>query len=151
MNTKSIPTATRLQPLMQHPGIRAWTGTPVLSKQSLMFPIFITDEEFAVEPIESLPGQSRWGPGKVVEAIAPLVQRGLSAVLLFGVPSPDLEKDPHGTLALDPHTPVVRALKLLSSAFPNLVLAVDVCLCAYTSHGHCGSYVPFYFLLSSLI
>ncbi|KAK8389724.1 hypothetical protein O3P69_009014 [Scylla paramamosain] len=102
-----------------------------------MYPIFIVDEPDAVQPISSLPGVSRYGVNKLVDALTPLVQNGLSSVLLFGVPT-NMPKDKTGTSADTPDTPVIVAIRLLREAFPNLVVACDVCLCAYTDHGHCG-------------
>jgi porphobilinogen synthase len=102
-----------------------------------MYPIFVTDEPDARVEISSLPGQCRWGLNRLKEFLEPLVAKGLTSVLLFGVPVVS-KKDIRASLADDPTSTVVPAIKLLREHFPNLFIAVDVCLCEYTSHGHCG-------------
>ncbi|KAI0062190.1 tetrapyrrole biosynthesis porphobilinogen synthase [Artomyces pyxidatus] len=103
----------------------------------LMYPIFITDDPSAQVEIPSLPGQCRWGVDRLEEFIGPLVKKGLKSVILFGVPL-SCEKDGRGTPADDPNGPVILAIKKLRQLFPSLYIATDVCLCEYTSHGHCG-------------
>lgn len=102
-----------------------------------MYPIFVHDHPDVVTSIPTLPGQKRWGLNLLEEFVGSLVAKGLRSVILFGVPE-NLEKDETGKHADSDETPVVQALKLLSAKFPNLLLAADVCLCEYTSHGHCG-------------
>ena len=84
-----------------------------------------------------MPNQHRWGVNRLEEFLAPLVRQGLSSVMLFGVPVLK-EKDPEGGLADDPTGPVIAAIQKLRQLFPTLYIAADVCLCEYTSHGHCG-------------
>ena len=103
----------------------------------LMYPIFITDNPTSCVDIPSLPGQCRWGIDRLESFIGPLVQKGLRSVILFGVPF-KCEKDARGTPADDPQGPVILAIKKLRVLFPTLFIATDVCLCEYTSHGHCG-------------
>lgn len=103
----------------------------------LMYPIFITDDPPACVEIPSLPGQCRWGVDRLEGFIGPLVQKGLKSVILFGVPL-KCEKDGRGTPADDSQGPVILAIKRLRALFPTLFVATDVCLCEYTSHGHCG-------------
>jgi len=69
--------------------------------------------------------------------LAPLVAKGLRSVLIFGVLT-KTEKDANGTCALSDTSPVIRSVRLLRKSFPDLYIACDVCLCAYTNHGHCG-------------
>lgn len=106
-----------------------------------MYPIFITDDPDAEVDIPSLPGQKRWGVDKLDGFLAPLVKKGLRSVILFGVPL-KCEKDERGTPADDPSGPVIQAIKRISTLFPSLYIATDVCLCEYTSHGHCGLLHP---------
>jgi porphobilinogen synthase len=127
----------RLHPGYHHPVARAWfdTTTPELAR--LMYPVFITDSsDQAQEAIGSLPGQSRWGVASVVEGLRPLVEQGLRSVLLFGTVKQG--KDANASPADAATNPVVRAIPRLREAFPNLLIATDVCLCAYTHHGHCA-------------
>ncbi|KAK0212796.1 hypothetical protein DFS33DRAFT_1392227 [Desarmillaria ectypa] len=126
-----------LQGGYHHPLPRSWQGRRQLTKSMLMYPIFITDEPDASDVIESLPGQKRWGVNKLEEFLGPLVKKGLQSVILFGVPMKCI-KDGRGTPADDPTGPVILAIKKLRELFPALYIACDVCLCEYTSHGHCG-------------
>lgn len=103
----------------------------------LMYPIFVTDDPTSRVEIPSLPGQCRWGVDRLEGFIGPLVQKGLRSVILFGVPL-NCEKDMRGTPADDHQGPVILAIKKLRALFPALFIATDVCLCEYTSHGHCG-------------
>ncbi|CAL4111662.1 unnamed protein product, partial [Meganyctiphanes norvegica] len=118
--------------------LRRWQSSNTeLHPWNFMYPIFVVDEPDAEQPVASLPGVSRYGINKLVEAVRPLIKNGLSSVLLFGVPMYML-KDERGSSADKPNTPTILAVKLLRQHFPDLVVACDVCLCAYTSHGHCG-------------
>ncbi|KAF9565557.1 tetrapyrrole biosynthesis, porphobilinogen synthase [Agrocybe pediades] len=120
-----------------HPLSRKWQAKQQLTKSMFMYPIFITDDADASVEIPTLPGQRRWGVNKLVEFIGPLVKKGLESVILFGVPL-SCVKDGRGTPADDESGPVILAIKKLRSLYPSLYIAVDVCLCEYTDHGHCG-------------
>src|ERR1700759_1627336 len=104
----------------------------------LIYPLFISDQPDEETPIPSLPNQKRMGLNRLVPFLEPLVQKGLKSVILFGVPVAPGVKDPEGTAADDPKGPVIQAIKLLRRRFRDLFLVADVCLCEYTSHGHCG-------------
>lgn len=118
--------------------LRRWQSTNTeLHPWNFMYPIFVIDEPDAEQAVASLPGVSRYGVNKLIEAVRPLVKNGLSSVLLFGVPM-NMPKDERGSSADTANTPTILAVKLLRQHFPDLVIACDVCLCAYTSHGHCG-------------
>nr|KAG5710502.1 hypothetical protein BaRGS_013148 [Batillaria attramentaria] len=84
-----------------------------------------------------MPGICRYGVNRLREALSPLVDKGLKSVLIFGVPG-KVEKDNRGSAADDESGPVIQAVKKLRALFPGLLIACDVCLCPYTSHGHCG-------------
>ncbi|KAK0527161.1 Aminolevulinate dehydratase [Tilletia horrida] len=125
-----------------HPLTRALQSqSKSLTKDMFMYPIFITDDPDAAIPLASMPGQCRWGVNRLEGFLGPLVKKGLKSVILFGVPT-KTPKDDRGSLADDPSTPVILALQKLRSLFPSLYLATDVCLCEYTSHGHCGILHP---------
>lgn len=104
----------------------------------LIYPLFITDNPDEEQAIPSLPGQKRMGLNRVVPFLQPLVAKGLRSVILFGVPLAPSAKDTLGTAADDPAGPVISATRLLRRTFPHLFIVCDVCLCEYTSHGHCG-------------
>ncbi|KAK4054619.1 Aminolevulinate dehydratase [Microbotryomycetes sp. JL221] len=120
-----------------HPLLRALQAERHLTKDMLMYPIFITDEPDAEIVIKSLPGQKRWGINKLKGFLEPLVAKGLKSVILFGVPV-KMKKDSRGSPADHPETPVILATNLIKKEFPDVVIACDVCLCEYTDHGHCG-------------
>jgi len=104
----------------------------------LIYPLFITDNPDEETLIPSLPGQYRRGINKLAAFLEPLLARGLKSVILFGVPLAANAKDTFGTAADDPSGPVILAIRLLRRRFPSLFISADVCLCEYTSHGHCG-------------
>ncbi|KAJ2801446.1 Aminolevulinate dehydratase [Coemansia guatemalensis] len=124
-----------------HPAQRPWQAERTLTKSALMYPIFVTHEQDSLTPIPSMPNQCRVGVNRLEEVVGPLVAKGLQSVMLFGVPD-DFVKDAFGTAADDPNGPVIQATRLLKSKFPGLLVACDVCLCEYTSHGHCGHLYP---------
>ncbi|CAL9732110.1 delta-aminolevulinic acid dehydratase [Monosporozyma unispora] len=121
-----------------HPLLREWQSERQLHKNMLIFPIFISDQPDDETAIESLPNIKRFGVNKIVDYLKPLVAKGLRSVIIFGVPLKPNSKDPVGTAADDPAGPVIQGIKLLKEAFPDLYIICDVCLCEYTSHGHCG-------------
>lgn len=104
----------------------------------LIYPLFITDNPDEETPIPSLPNQSRRGLNRIVPFLTPLVEKGLRSVILFGVPLHPSAKDALGTSADDPEGPVIQSIQLIRARFPSLYIVCDVCLCEYTSHGHCG-------------
>ncbi len=129
-----------LHPGYGHDVLRRWQTSGGLDAARLVYPLFVTDRPGAREPIAAMPGQYRWGMDRVEEAVADLVDAGLRSVLLFGVPGGG--KDACGSGADAPEAPVPVALRALRHAFPELLRMADVCLCAYTDHGHCGLLRP---------
>ena len=121
-----------------HPLARSWQAERQLTKSMLIYPLFISDQADEETLIPSLPNQHRRGINKVVPFLEPLLQKGLKSVILFGVPVVAGAKDALGTAADDPKGPVIQTIRLLRRAFPQLFIVADVCLCEYTSHGHCG-------------
>ncbi|CCE62548.1 hypothetical protein TPHA_0C03980 [Tetrapisispora phaffii CBS 4417] len=121
-----------------HPLLREWQNERQLTTNMLIFPIFLSDIEDDETAIDSLPNIKRFGVNKIVAYLKPLVEKGLRSVILFGVPLKEGAKDAYGTNADDPNGPVIQGIKILKKNFPNLYIICDVCLCEYTSHGHCG-------------
>lgn len=130
--------ASQLHGGYSHPLARSWQAERQLTKSMLIWPLFITDNPDEETIIPSLPGQHRRGLNKLVPCLRPLIAKGLKSVILFGVPLDPSAKDSLGTSADDPKGPVIAAIRLLRKAFPSLFIVADVCLCEYTSHGHCG-------------
>ncbi|CAA9997747.1 unnamed protein product [Nesidiocoris tenuis] len=123
---------------LHHPLLREWNSPGQdISPASLMLPIFLLEDDKGQEEIASMPGVYRWGVSSLVKYLRELVGKGLRSVLLFGVVS-NMPKDDSGTSADSADNPTIKALPVLVKAFPELLIACDVCLCPYTSHGHCG-------------
>jgi len=121
-----------------HPLARSWQAERQLTKSMLIYPLFITDNPDDMILVPSLPGQHQLGLNKLVPFLEPLIRKGLRSVILFGVPMKPGSKDALGSAADDPEGPVIQAIRLLRRRFPQLFICTDVCLCEYTSHGHCG-------------
>lgn len=101
----------------------------------LIAPIFVVGGEGRREPVEVMPGVERFSPDLAAIEAAELEALGVAGVLLFGVPD---DKDEIGSSAWDPDGPVQRATELIKNLTSELTVVTDVCLCAYTTHGHCG-------------
>ncbi|KAF5487100.1 Delta-aminolevulinic acid dehydratase [Colletotrichum siamense] len=121
-----------------HPLARSWQAERQLTKSMLIYPLFISDQDDEEVLIPSLPGQYRRGINKTMAWLEALVRKGLGSVMLFGVPVRPGSKDALGTSADDPEGPVIRSIRAIRQRFPQLFICADVCLCEYTSHGHCG-------------
>ncbi|KAH3901678.1 probable Delta-aminolevulinic acid dehydratase [Saccharomycodes ludwigii] len=121
-----------------HPLLREWQNERQLTKNMFIFPIFISDDPEEECDIPSLPNIKRFGVNKIVPYLKPLVAKGLRSVIIFGVPLKEGVKDESGSAADDPEGPVIQCIKKLRKEIPELYLIADVCLCEYTSHGHCG-------------
>jgi len=102
---------------------------------SLIYPLFIIKGEKKKEPINSMPGIFRMSSDILLKEIEELKALGINRVLLFGIPD---KKDDDATEAYKDNNIISEAVKLIKSNFPNMNVMTDVCLCAYTSHGHCG-------------
>lgn len=103
--------------------------------KDLIYPLFIKDGKGIRDQIPSMPGIYRFSPNTVVREAKEIVKQGIRIVLLFGVPD---KKDRDGSDAYKTDSIVARAVRNLKRDFPGLIVITDVCLCAYTSHGHCG-------------
>jgi porphobilinogen synthase len=123
---------TRLRRLRRTGALRDLVRETTLSVDDLVMPLFVAPEAL---PNERLPGLARHTVESVVREVEELVRLGVPAVLLFGIPE---EKDEEGSGAWIDDGIVQQALRALRPRFPELVLMTDVCLCEYTSHGHCG-------------
>jgi porphobilinogen synthase len=104
-----------------------------------MYPIFVVPGKGVKRPIASLAGQHHLSPDAAAELARGFRADGGRALILFGLPD---RKDETGSPGADPDGPVQRAIREIKSAVPDLLVATDVCLCEYTSHGHCGVLAP---------
>jgi len=127
--------ATRLRRLRRTGRLRSLVRETRLDLGDFVMPLFACPGEGVVRELEGLAGIAQRSVDTLVEEAETLVALGVSAVLLFGIPE---EKDEEGSGAYDEDGIVQRTLQELRARFPELVLATDVCLCEYTSHGHCG-------------
>ena len=127
----------RLRRLRRTPGLRRLFDRPLPGPGRLVWPVFVVPGAGRCEPIDAMPGQFRYGADRLVDALAAPVRGGLGGVLLFGVPGPE-GKDGCGSAAADGAGVVQQAVREVKRAYPGLPVFTDVCLCAYTEHGHCG-------------
>ncbi|OJA16111.1 hypothetical protein AZE42_10419 [Rhizopogon vesiculosus] len=130
-----------LQGGYQHPVSRSWQSRCELTKSMFMYPILISDDPDSNVDVPSLPGQRRWGVNTLEDFLSPIIQKGLKSVFILGTPT-KVEKDSQASAADDPNSPVILAIQKLRELFPSLYIAVDVCLCHYNIHGHCGFLHP---------
>ena len=128
---------TRLRRLRRTPLLRRMFDSPLPGPEKFMWPVFVKEGQGVCEPIEAMPGQSRLSPDRLVAEVERVARMGVSSVLVFGL-AEKAQKDGAGTFAYDDKGAVQKAVRLLRREFPDLVIATDVCVCAYTTHGHCG-------------
>lgn len=129
--------SVRLRRLRTSDALRRMVRETSLGPEHLIAPIFVTDGEGVREPIGSMPGIGRVSVDGVAAIADELVLRGIPAVILFGVPDPG-RKDEEGTESFSPDGAVQRAVRALKFHAPQLIVITDVCMCEYTTHGHCG-------------
>ena len=127
--------ATRLRRLRRTEALRSLVRETRLGLDDVVAPLFACPGEGVVRPVEGLPGIAQRSVDEVAREGAELQRLGVRAALLFGIPE---EKDEEGSGAWDDDGIVQRALRALRAEAPGLTLVTDVCLCEYTSHGHCG-------------
>lgn len=101
----------------------------------LIYPLFVVSGKNKALPVHSMPGVFKLSLDRIIKQLDILVKHGLEYILLFGVPE---IKHWHGNCAYQENNLVAQSVKSIKNSFPNLKVITDVCLCAYTSHGHCG-------------
>ncbi len=128
---------TRMRRLRSSAGLRGLVRETDLRAGQLVLPLFVSSGADAAprEPIESMPGVERLGLSAAIEEARMAAELGLGAVMLFGIPA---AKDEHGSGAWDEEGVVQLAVRAIRNAVPDLLVLTDVCLCEYTTHGHCG-------------
>ncbi len=130
----TFPTV-RMRRTRQNERLRSLVRETHLTVEQLIYPLFIAEDIDEPREISSMPGIMQWPLeylGREAERVAGL---GVPAVLLFGIPS---EKDEAGSQAYAAQGIIQQAIRLLKAEMPDLLVMTDVCLCEYTSHGHCG-------------
>ena len=133
---------TRMRRLRATAGLRGLVRETDVRADQLVLPLFVTEASFdgspsthGREPIATMPGVDRLSLSAAVEEAREVAGLGIAAVMLFGLPA---EKDEHGSGAWDQDGVVQLATRAIKQALPELLVITDVCLCEYTSHGHCG-------------
>lgn len=121
--------------IRSHAALRAMTRETRLGREDLIYPLFAVPGAGAPREIASMPGNFHWPVARLAEEARRVFDLGVPAVMLFGIPE---RKDEQGSGAWDENGIVQQATRALKRAVPGLTVITDVCLCEYTSHGHCG-------------
>lgn len=125
----------RTRRLRANANIRNMVRETRISKDSLIYPMFFEEGENIFEEIESMPGQYRMSIDRCDGVIKELLDVGVKSVMLFGIPK---NKDEVGSEAYHDHGIVQEAIRYIKKNYPDIYVIGDVCMCEYTSHGHCG-------------
>lgn len=125
----------RLRRLRYNPLVRNLVRETELSKNDLIYPLFVYPGENVKNEIKSMPGVYQLSIDNLVKECKEVRDLGIPAVILFGIPE---HKDEKGSEAYDPNGIIQRAIRAIKSEVKELLVITDVCLCEYTSHGHCG-------------
>lgn len=115
--------------------LRSMVRETRLSPEQFVYPMFVCPGEGIKKEISSMPGNYHWSIDLLVEEVRTVKSLGIGGIMLFGIP---VKKDDAGTGAYDEHGIVQEAVRALKREVPGILLITDVCLCEYTSHGHCG-------------
>ncbi len=125
----------RLRRLRQSSSLRCMTRETHLHRSDLIYPLFVVEGTDIRDEVPSMPGVFRFSPDRLSREANEIAGLGISSVILFGIPA---HKDPEGSSARDENGVVQQAIRTIKGETPELVVITDVCLCEYTSHGHCG-------------
>jgi porphobilinogen synthase len=126
---------TRMRRMRRAKTLRSMVAETRLSPENLIAPFFVVEGKNIAQPITSMSGQFRFSADRVASECAGLYDLGVPAVLLFGIPQ---KKDKVGSSAWDAGGVVQNAIRAIKKKVPDMIVVTDVCLCEYTSHGHCG-------------
>lgn len=131
----SPPVIVRTRRLRRSPSVRRLVAETRLDPARFVLPLFAVSGRDVVRPIASMPGHAQLSTDRVAGAAKEAAASGVGGVILFGIPA---AKDEAGSGAWDPSGPVPEAIRAVKEAAADLTVWADVCLCEYTSHGHCG-------------
>lgn len=115
--------------------MRSFVRETRIGREDLIYPVFVQEGRDIREPVPSMPGVFRYSIDRLDEILARIKSLGIPAILLFGIPG---HKDERGSGAYDPEGITQRAIRFIKEKMPSLLVIADICLCEYTSHGHCG-------------
>jgi len=125
----------RLRRLRQSEALRTLVRETRIDVQDLVYPMFVVEGKDIKEEITSMPGVFRYSPDQLPLEVEEVTRLKIPAILLFGIPE---HKDDYGSSAYYPEGVVQQAIRTIKNTVPELLVITDVCLCEYTSHGHCG-------------
>lgn len=125
----------RFRRLRQTEEMRSFVRETRIGREDLIYPVFVQEGRNIREPVPSMPGVFRYSIDRLDEILARIKSLGIPAILLFGIPG---HKDERGSGAYDPEGITQRAIRFIKEKMPSLLVIADICLCEYTSHGHCG-------------
>ena len=125
----------RMRRLRGSQAIREMVRETHINVGDFIYPLFIVEGRKIKEKISSMPGIDRFSPDMLAPEVKEIASLGITAVLLFGIPQ---HKDPSGSQAYAARGVVQQAIRAIKKAAPEMLVVTDVCLCEYTSHGHCG-------------
>ncbi|MFH2000600.1 MAG: porphobilinogen synthase [Planctomycetota bacterium] len=129
---------TRMRRMRSHPALREMARETRLDAERFIYPIFVVEGSNITEEIPSMPGQFRYSVDRLSQIADLCLSVGIDKLLLFGIPA---KKDPVGSGAYAENGIVQKAFRFLAERYADLFLIGDVCMCEYTSHGHCGAIV----------
>lgn len=125
----------RFRRLRRDERIRSMMQETRLHPKDLMYPIFVIEGEDIKNPVESMPGVFQYSIDRLEEILEQVKEAGIGGVMLFGIPQ---HKDPQGSQAYAADGVTQRAVRYMKEKYPQIYIVADICLCEYTSHGHCG-------------
>lgn len=125
----------RMRRLRSSQAMRSLVQETRLHKEQLVYPIFVIEGKNIKNPVDSMPGIYQYSIDRLDEECERVRKSGVRSLLLFGIPA---HKDERGSQAYDKNGITQRAIRYLREKYPEFLLIADVCLCEYTSHGHCG-------------
>ncbi len=125
----------RMRRLRVNEALRSMVRENKLDKSDLVYPIFVIEGEGIKNPVDSMPGIYQYSIDQLEEELDAILRSGISAILIFGIPA---HKDEVGSQAYDDNGITQRAIRYIKEKAPSLLIIADICLCEYTSHGHCG-------------
>lgn len=125
----------RFRRLRTSEAMRRFVRENRVAVEDLIYPMFVAEGENLKNPVPSMPNIYQYSLDRMGEELERVAGAGIPAILLFGIPA---HKDEKGSGAYDPEGITQRAIRIIKEKYPNLLVIADVCLCEYTSHGHCG-------------
>ncbi len=125
----------RFRRLRRDGRIRSMMQETRLHPKDFVYPVFVIEGDNIMNPVESMPGVFQYSIDRLDEILEQVKEAGIGGVMLFGIP---LHKDPQGSQAYAEDGVTQRAVRYMKEHYPEIYIVVDVCLCEYTSHGHCG-------------